>query len=118
MRKVVLFTLLLAGAAQAQTTLTVITHDSFEVDKKLVAQFEAANPARVRFVKGGDAGELLNRTEYLQSAKMSAERLLGTLREDGSVPGRLNHHWQGTVAWSCLTGNAQLAGIWLRLFLK
>lgn len=64
------------------------------------------------------AGELLNRTEYLQSAKMSAERLLGALREDGSVPGRLNHHWQGTVAWSCLTGNAQLAGIWLRLFMK
>ena len=44
--------------------------------------------------------------------------LLGVLREDGSMPGRLNHHWQGTVAWSCLTGNAQLAGIWLRLFLK
>jgi thiamine transport system substrate-binding protein len=52
---------LLTGLAGAQTTLTVITHDSFDVDKKLVAGFEAANNARVRFVKGGDAGELLNR---------------------------------------------------------
>ncbi|MDL2344547.1 thiamine ABC transporter substrate-binding protein [Deinococcus sp. MIMF12] len=53
--------LLLAGTAQAQTTLTVITHDSFDVDRKLVAGFEQANRARVRFVRGGDAGELLNR---------------------------------------------------------
>lgn len=61
MRKTVVFGLLLTGAAHAQTTLTVITHDSFDVDKKLVAGFEAANGAKVRFVKGGDAGDLLNR---------------------------------------------------------
>lgn len=61
MRKTLLLGLLLAGTAHAQTTLTVITHDSFDVDKKLVAQFEKANKARVRFVRGGDTGELLNR---------------------------------------------------------
>lgn len=61
MRQIIAVSALLLGAAHAQTTLTVITHDSFDVDKKLVAQFEAANKARVRFVKGGDAGELLNR---------------------------------------------------------
>ena len=59
--KALLLGLLLSGAAHAQTTLTVVTHDSFDVDKKLVAGFEQANNARVRFVKGGDAGELLNR---------------------------------------------------------
>ncbi|MBZ9713145.1 thiamine ABC transporter substrate-binding protein [Deinococcus multiflagellatus] len=61
MRTPLLLGLLLAGAAQAQTTLTVITHDSFDVDKKLIAAFESANKVKVRFVKGGDAGELLNR---------------------------------------------------------
>lgn len=61
MRKVLMLGLFLVGAAHAQTTLTVITHDSFDLDKGLVAQFEKANGARVRFVKGGDAGELLNR---------------------------------------------------------
>ncbi|WP_034386866.1 thiamine ABC transporter substrate-binding protein [Deinococcus sp. YIM 77859] len=57
----VLLGLLVAGMAQAQTTLTVITHDSFDLDKRLIARFEQANNARVRLVKGGDAGELLNR---------------------------------------------------------
>ncbi|PNY81978.1 thiamine ABC transporter substrate-binding protein [Deinococcus koreensis] len=61
MRRTVLLGLLLTGAAHAQTTLTVATHDSFSLDRKLVAQFEAAHGAKVRFVKGGDAGELLNR---------------------------------------------------------
>ena len=62
----VLAALALASAASAQsnpaqTTLTVITHDSFDVDRKLIAAFETQNKARVRFIKGGDAGELLNR---------------------------------------------------------
>ncbi|MCD0166107.1 thiamine ABC transporter substrate-binding protein [Deinococcus sp. 12RED42] len=57
----VLAALAITGAASAQTTLTVITHDSFDVDRKLIAAFETQNKARVRFIKGGDAGELLNR---------------------------------------------------------
>ncbi|GAA5513985.1 thiamine-binding periplasmic protein [Deinococcus carri] len=73
-KKALLLGLLLAGAAHAQpapTTLTVITHDSFDVDKKLVAQFEQANHARVRFVKGGDAGELLNRLILTRRAPLA-----------------------------------------------
>ncbi|ALW88341.1 thiamine ABC transporter substrate-binding protein [Deinococcus actinosclerus] len=58
---ILLTALAAAGAASAQTTLTVITHDSFDVDKKLIAAFETQNKAKVRFIKGGDAGELLNR---------------------------------------------------------
>lgn len=61
MPKMWLLGVVLAGAAQAQTTLTVITHDSFDLNKKLVAQFEAANKVKMRFVRGGDAGELVNR---------------------------------------------------------
>jgi thiamine transport system substrate-binding protein len=57
----VLAALAITGAASAQTTLTVITHDSFDVDRKLIAAFETQNRAKVRFIKGGDAGELLNR---------------------------------------------------------
>ncbi|XBV85101.1 thiamine ABC transporter substrate-binding protein [Deinococcus sonorensis KR-87] len=60
--------LLSASLASAQTTLTVVTHDSFDVDKKLVAQFEATNHARVRFVKAGDAGEMLNRLILTRAA--------------------------------------------------
>ncbi|WP_026332501.1 thiamine ABC transporter substrate-binding protein [Deinococcus apachensis] len=71
MRRLWMLGLFLVGAAHAQTTLTVITHDSFDVDKKLVAQFERANNARVRFVKGGDAGELLNRLILTRRAPLA-----------------------------------------------
>lgn len=76
MRKTLVSLLLALGAAQAQTsstpaTLTVITHDSFDLDKKLVAQFEVANRAKVRFVKGGDAGELLNRLILTRRAPLA-----------------------------------------------
>ena len=61
------------------------------------------------------AGEVLQNRDYLRESSRSAEALLETLRDDGSAPGRLDAEWRGTVAWSCLTGDAQLAGIWLRL---
>jgi thiamine transport system substrate-binding protein len=61
-RTAALLTTLLIGGAHAQSaTLTVATHDSFDVDKTLIAAFEKQNGVRVRLVKGGDAGELLNR---------------------------------------------------------
>ena len=52
---------LLLGASARAADLTVITHDSFDLDKKLVAQFERANGAKVHLIKGGDAGALLNK---------------------------------------------------------
>jgi len=71
MRNLLLLSLLLGWTASAQTTLTVITHDSFSVDKKLIAGFEKANGARVRFVKGGDAGELLSRLILTRRAPLA-----------------------------------------------
>ena len=47
--------------AQSVLTLTVITHDSFDLDKKLITGFEATNKVKVRLIKGGDAGEMLNK---------------------------------------------------------
>ena len=47
--------------AQSVLTLTVITHDSFDLDKKLIAGFETTNKVKVRLIKGGDAGEMLNK---------------------------------------------------------
>ena len=50
----------LASSAEKRT-LTVITHDSFNLDKKLIGAFEAKNGIRVAFVKGGDAGAMTNK---------------------------------------------------------
>jgi thiamine transport system substrate-binding protein len=42
-------------------TLTVMTHDSFSISKEIAANFEAQNNVKLSFVKGGDAGAVLNK---------------------------------------------------------
>jgi thiamine transport system substrate-binding protein len=42
-------------------TVTVITHDSFNLMKSLVQDFEKREGVTVRFVKGGDAGAMTNK---------------------------------------------------------
>lgn len=63
--------LLVAGCGPAATpaptptpsgpqTVTIMSHDSFNVSEEVVAAFEAANNAKVEFLKAGDAGAALN----------------------------------------------------------
>ncbi len=53
------FTLCASACTPRETTLTVMTHDSFAISTDVVAAFEQVNNARVVFVKSGDAGEAL-----------------------------------------------------------
>lgn len=53
------------------TTLTVLTHDSFNLDKALLAQFERESGIRLRFLKGGDAGEMLNKAILSKGAPIA-----------------------------------------------
>jgi hypothetical protein len=52
----------------------------------------------------------------LHACRQTADGLLGALRSDGFLPGRLGADWRGTVGWSCLTGTAQIACCWLLLY--
>lgn len=52
---------------------------------------------------------------FLQSARKTADGVLGALRSDGFLPGRLRADWTPAVEWSCLTGAAQIAHCWLLL---
>jgi len=47
--------------ASAANELRVMVHSSFSVPKPLLAQFEAQNGIKVAIIKGGDAGEMLNK---------------------------------------------------------
>lgn len=47
------------GTAHAEKTITLMTHDSFNVSKEVIADFEKENKVRVRFLKAGDAGAAL-----------------------------------------------------------
>ncbi|MBO1438528.1 thiamine ABC transporter substrate-binding protein [Meiothermus sp. CFH 77666] len=53
------------------TTLTILTHDSFNLDKNLLAQFERQSGIRLRFLKGGDAGEMLNKAILSKGAPIA-----------------------------------------------
>ena len=50
---------LLPSMATAQETLTLMTHDSFNVSKKLIRQFEKQNQVKLQVFKAGDAGAAL-----------------------------------------------------------
>ena len=54
-------------------------------------------------------------TAFLEAARRTADALLGAMDEDGSLPGRLDARWRGTVRWACLTGTAQVAACWFLL---
>ncbi|RDI96072.1 thiamine ABC transporter substrate-binding protein [Meiothermus sp. QL-1] len=61
----------LAPALAQPPTLTILTHDSFSLDKNLVARFEREAGLRLRFLKGGDAGEMLNKAILSRSAPIA-----------------------------------------------
>lgn len=49
-----------ASAPTQSTKLTVVTHDSFNLDKKTIAAFKAQTGYEVTFVAPGDAGTVVN----------------------------------------------------------
>lgn len=52
----------------------------------------------------------------LAAARRCADGLLGAVRDDGFLAGRLDERWAATVSWSCLTGSVQIAHCWLQLY--
>jgi len=46
-------------ALAKEQTLTLMTHDSFNVSKEVIASFEQQNNVKVKFLKAGDAGAAL-----------------------------------------------------------
>ncbi len=49
----------LTSTVQAANTVTLMTHDSFNIDKEIIAAFEKENQVTVRLLKSGDAGAAL-----------------------------------------------------------
>lgn len=53
------------------TTLTVLTHNSWSLDKNLIVRFEQESGIKIRFLKGGDAGEMLNKAILSKGAPIA-----------------------------------------------
>lgn len=54
---------------------------------------------------------------YFQAFFKTADRLLKIFEAKNFMPGEFDDQWETSSSYSCLTGNAQIAGVWLRLFL-
>jgi hypothetical protein len=54
--------------------------------------------------------------EYLHAAQRTAEKLLRIFEIRRYMPGDFDRTWKSDAKYSCLTGDAQIAGIWLQLF--
>ena len=56
---------------QAVTTLTLASHDSFNVSEEVLAQFEAENHVKLQLLALGDAGEALNKVILSKDAPLA-----------------------------------------------
>ena len=60
-------------------------------------------------------GELLQRERCIRAVVQGMEPLLDAYDRDGVLKGRYDRHWRASVSWRCLTGEAQVALVMLRL---
>jgi hypothetical protein len=59
--------------------------------------------------------ERLTVREGVDAVRAAAESLMHRLERSKMMPGILNHEWRAQSSFVCLTGNAQLAILWLKL---
>lgn len=62
-----------------------------------------------------EGGRVLEDPALVRAGSLAATVLRDRVRSDGSMPGRFDRNWDGAASWSCLTGQAQMANVWLRL---
>ncbi len=53
---------------------------------------------------------------YLRATEKTAEKLLRIFELRRFMAGEFDEKWKTDAKYSCLTGNAQIAGVWLKLF--
>jgi uncharacterized protein YyaL (SSP411 family) len=63
-----------------------------------------------------ESGVLLKNEAIINAARLAADALCIAQRNDGYLKGRYGPGWRTSVKWSCLTGDAQMAIIWFRLY--
>ena len=61
-------------------------------------------------------GVITKRADFLDGAVRTADSLMRLMDKDGFIPGCIGADFRGTVDWCCLTGTAQSAIVWGRLF--
>ena len=63
------------------------------------------------------SGLVLDEEKYILVAKKTADAILEYYFKNNYLPGTMDSNWNSSDKYSCLVGDAQLSGIWLRLYL-
>jgi uncharacterized protein YyaL (SSP411 family) len=63
-----------------------------------------------------EVGYSLNRNDFIASARKAADALLKVMERNGKIAGSFDASWHPTTTSVCLTGNAQIAIVWLKLY--
>jgi len=61
-----------------------------------------------------ECGKLLREPDMIDAARLAADALLSKQRSDGSMPSTFAAGWRVTDSSSCLTGDCQVAHLWLK----
>lgn len=59
---------------------------------------------------------LTGEERYLKATHKTADQLLRIFDVRQRMAGEFDQHWKSSAKYSCLAGNAQIAGLWLKLF--
>ncbi len=62
-----------------------------------------------------EGGRVLGDGRLMAHGVRAAAALASAVEPDGWLPGRFTSEWKPGAHWSCLTGNAQMVNVWLRL---
>lgn len=63
-----------------------------------------------------ESAVISGRESYLKAAAITSDVLIGKLEVDGRLAGNFDRTWKPTAWHECLTGTAQLGGVWMRLY--
>lgn len=63
-----------------------------------------------------ESGLILKKEKYINGTKYLCDKLRSLQLNGGSLYGEYSDSWKPTVQWSCLTGNLQIALLWLRIY--
>jgi hypothetical protein len=62
-----------------------------------------------------ESGRLTGESKYTEAAVRTADAVARHVRDDGWIPGQIDEGGRASARYCCLTGNCQLAIIWLKL---
>jgi hypothetical protein len=60
-------------------------------------------------------GLTLGRDDCIEAVQLTLDQIIPLIGSDGFLAGRWRSDWTPAVDWACLTGSAQIAGVFLRM---